>query len=238
MPVPDPPSEHGGEPTFSASSQAAIDAMKPGVFSPRRLPDFYSYDFLNGLDWTCYAGTATITTGAVSHPGVVRLTTGASSGDTAIIGLHDAVDKKPLWADNVVTNLCAFKLSSVSGTRINIGLYGDSLSTDRFGNNSISFELDTDVNGVLALRSDLSGTPTRLESTTTASSGVWYKLDWYRNTTGLEFYVNNVLIGTLTSNVASGSCGIGITLKNLAAASRYADIDLYQYEHYISQRFD
>lgn len=93
MPVPDPPSEHGGEPAFSSSDQTSIDSMKPGVFSPRRLPDLYREDFANGLNVICYSGTATITTGVASHPGILRMVTGAVANDECRVCWHDAIEE-------------------------------------------------------------------------------------------------------------------------------------------------
>lgn len=236
--MPDP-LELNKVPSFSEADQLLIDARKPGVFSPSRLPELYAEDFLNGLNWTVYSGTAAIQTGVSGHPGVVRLTTGSVSGDKAIIGLHDSVSTKPLWTPNVVGNMAVFKFADPTDVRFNIGLYGGSLSTANFGNDSLCFELDTSINQKLGLRADTAGTATRLTPGSNVGSALWYKLDWFRiGDSSVYFYINNVLVGTITENIATTSCGVGIALTTLTAAAKTVDVDLYQYEHYVSQRFD
>jgi len=236
--MPDP-LELNKTPSFSVEDQALIDARKPGVFAPQRLPELYAEDFLNGLNWTVYSGTAAIQTGVSGHPGVVRLTTGASSGDKAIIGLHDSVSTKPLYTPNVVGNMAVFKFADPTDVRFNIGLYGGSLSTANFGNDSLCFELDTSINQKLGLRADTGGTATRLTPGSNIGSATWYKLDWFRiGDSSVYFYINNVLVGTVSTNVPTGACGVGVALTTLTAAAKTVDVDFYQYEHYVSQRFD
>lgn len=171
------------------------------------------------------AGTITAGSGTIAnHPGTIILDTGASSGTVARIN-----GSNPQGAQFSTTNPQSI-VWIARATQV------DANTTMRFGsgnswgtsppNDGVYFErLDGDTNWFAVTRS-ASSSATRVDTGVVADTN-WLRFRIEQTSTSVLFYINDVLVGTQTTQIPSVYICPGAFIINSAAASKKMEIDFF-----------
>lgn len=198
-------------------------------------------DFLVGnstitgvLGWNASTsgGTATVTAGTATNPGILRLDTSNSSTGRASVGTGMSAF---LFGGGVYTNTWGVKVNVISdGTETYTVRAGFIDSQSAAPTDGAYFMHDNSSgNWVCKTRSNSSETSTNSNvAVSTSSSFDILKVDVNSNASEVKFYINGNLVATHTTNIPSGTnrnTGMGIMIvKSAGATSRYIDADFCQ----------
>lgn len=175
-------------------------------------------------------GAAYSAAGSSGHPGVMRVSSGASSGGW--VHAYDSGDSMVLTgaaAPNLfVWEACVQCLYDSTGTVMRLGLSdGRSGTGTAAPNNGVYFEYrkDTSANWRYCTTKAGTGTPTT-SSTAVNLVGGWVKLRIEFDGTTVTFYVNGTSIGTLTTNLPTANIAPWFfCTQTTAAAFTAIDVD-------------
>lgn len=170
------------------------------------------------------SGTLTAGPLVANRPGILTVSTGAVSGTIARLNTFGGQTRYDVlnvttWVFNVVTNDI--------NTIVRAG-NSSSWGTDPPTDGAYFERLDTDTNWYCVTRAG-SVSATRID-TGIASSTTYRKFTVVTSASQVLFYIDNVLVGTQTTNIPSAGTTIvpGIHIKNSAAASKSINIDYFE----------
>jgi hypothetical protein len=190
-------------------------------------------DFLSGsietgevgvLGWEYTSATApTFQNSIANHPGIFRIATSTSSGNIAFLrklGLHLA---NATWEQTYIV-----RIPTITSITIRVGLSA-SATTVPATENGMSFFFDPATSANWITRS---GNGTSQNTTTTgiaAAGNTFFKLRIKRNANNIEFYINDSLVDTDTSNLPTSNAAQHFILaRTNTTASRTLDIDFFR----------
>lgn len=196
-------------------------------------------DWVTGAIAGSYGWTATTSTGTVAMNtanidgtrwGLVALTSGTASGNAALISTGAANRLAPGTASinvEMEINLSALSVEGSSNYRFRAGLMD---TWTGLSANGIWFDYDTtsSVNWRMSTANGASRTQTA--SSTAVATG-WLKLVLEIGTSSVEYFVNDVSIGTVSSNFPTAQpmwAGIGITKGATGASNTTVLIDWFK----------
>lgn len=188
---------------------------------------------ISALAWgLSNSGTPTLAfqSGLTNHPGVLRITTGATSGNNARIHRgNNATGGSLIVPANLLAMRWVVRLPDITTMILRMGL-GQDISAANFGTAGAWIEYDaaSSANWRYALRQASTGTP--INSTVAATSNTWYDLMMVLNSAAstAAFFANGNLLGTVSTNFPTTSLQAGLLIQTSAAAARSVDIDLHQ----------
>lgn len=169
-------------------------------------------------------GSVANDSGSLYHPGVRRLATGAAATSHAVQYTRTAFNY-PGGGDNFEA---IFKISSITGITVRIGLVDITADADAVDGYYFEFDPATSANWLTCTSNSSSRTKTPSSSAVVANT--WYRTKLCVNAanTSVDFYVNDVLIGTNTATIPSGSgdsFGCSALIRN-TGASLAVNLDL------------
>lgn len=172
---------------------------------------------------------------AADHPGILRLTTGAVSGNNKRLHLGVGVADGIFTPAGVQRFAWVVRVPTITTVAIRLGLMQD-VSAASGGTAGAYFEFDPTQSANWRY-------VTRQASASTANNALavtannWYVLEARRLGTGnWEFWVNNVLRATNTANLPTTACNFGCFISTATAAARTVDLDMAAIRS-LSQRF-
>jgi hypothetical protein len=175
-------------------------------------------------------GGAYSSAGSSGHPGVMRVSSGASSG--GFVHAYDSADSM-VFAGAAAPGLmvweaCVQCLYDSTGTVMRLGLSDGRVGTGTAApNNGVYFEYrkDTSANWRYCTTKTGTGTPTT-SSTAVNLVGGWIRLRIEFDGTTVTFYVNGTSIGTLTTNLPTANVAPWFfCTQTTAAAFTSIDVD-------------
>lgn len=200
---------------------------------PYRSSIFLQEEFLGGstasnsigaLGWNAANGTVSNLAGETNRFGIIRRDTSAVSGTVATLAINSgsaaatdpSLSHRILFASRLNTN--------DANTTVRIGaLNSPALSPPA---NGIYFEkLDADTNWFCITRTG--GVETRTDSTIAVNTS-FNTFEYSRNSSGVQFRINNSLVCTHTTNITATFINPGLHIVNSAAAAKTIDTDYAQ----------
>lgn len=211
------------------------------LVDPRAMLSWESDDFtssallttgnISALAWgSSAAGTAANSwqSNVSGYPGILRLTTGATSGNNSRLHRGSSVTAAALIvpADTLVQT-ALIRIPDITSITVRFGL-GQDISAANFGTAGmwVEFNSASSANWLYATRQASTGTP--VSSTLAVVANTWYNIDIVHHTSGVSFFINNNLLGTITTNLPTTALQAGFIVQTATAAARSLDIDLYQ----------
>lgn len=185
------------------------------------------------LNWgMSAAGTATPSTlsGVSSHPGIVQLATGTTSGNDERIHLGDSATKNSINLTDFLWIGFIVRIPTITSITVRIGV-GQDLSAASFGTSGAFFLFDaaTDADNWQTVTRTASTSTTNVVTDITVDANDWFLLEIVQNASNnYEFYVNNVLKFTHSTNKPTGGHVIGLSVTTNTNASRTLDFDYFR----------
>lgn len=171
----------------------------------------------NGVGGASYS-----TPGSSGHPGVWRVSSGASIGGYSTS--YDSTGSTTLWNATTQETLVNLSGNWGSGGKVRIGFSDGVAVADP--TNGVFFEYAQDLSANWRIRSGKAGTYTTTTSSTAVTFSTWVKLKITWDGTTLTFYVNGSSVGTITTNVPTAVLAQAYFVTgNVAAGYTTCDVD-------------
>lgn len=182
---------------------------------------------IGDLGWTetnSAAGTNTRQASVVNHPGIVRINTGAVSGNNKRLHLGNTASD-PVFTPTLFDRMIwVVSVPTITTLTIRLGLMQD-ISAANGGTAGAYFEFDpaTSANWRYVTRQASTSTANNALAVT---AGNWYKLEARRLDSGnWEFWANDVLRATHSTNLPTTNCAFGALVQTGTTAARNVDLD-------------
>ena len=169
----------------------------------------------NGVGGASYS-----TPGSAGHPGVWRVSSGASSGGYSTT--YDSTGCMTLAAGLTWETLVYLSGDAV-GAKVRIGLSDGVAVADP--SNGVFFEYAKDIGANWRIRSGKAGVYTTTTSGTAVGFGAWKKLKITFNGTTIEFFLGGVSLGTITTNIPTAVMAQSY-FATQATAGAYTSVDV------------
>lgn len=167
-------------------------------------------------------GVVGLTTKIAGHPGVLNLSSGASTNNYSSIQLTQInIDPADLF-----DAIFYFKVPSVTAVLFRFGIIDSNISAGT-PTDGIYFEkLSTDTTWFAVSRA--SSTETRTNSGVTVAIDTWYKLRIRRiDASTIGYTVNSGSEITITTNIPTAGLCVGIGVRTTEAVNKYIHIDYF-----------
>jgi hypothetical protein len=170
------------------------------------------------------AGTNSLQAGGVNHPGVLRIATGAVSGNNKRLHLGSTASDASFTPTLFDRFLWVVRIPTITTLTVRLGLMQD-VSAASGGTAGAYFEFDPTASANWRMI-------TRQASASTTNNAVavvannWYALEARRLDSGnWEFWINGVLRFTHSATLPTTACAFGVLCQTGTAAARNVDLD-------------
>lgn len=211
---------------FGSDIQTQQSTLYPYQSSVEISDDFLSGINTNGtsgqLGWIINGGTSTNLASIAGRPGLFQKNTSGVSGTIAqlvLAGTSSNIDP----ASNHQIRFIARLNTNDANTTLRIGA-ANAYSSDPPANGTYFEKLNGDTNWFCITRNG--GVETRTDSGIAVTTN-FDTFFFSRNSSGVLFYINNVLGCTHTTNISATQYNPGLHIVNSAAASKTVDIDYF-----------
>lgn len=188
---------------------------------------------ISGAAWgTTASGTAAnaFQAGEDKHPGILRLVTGATSGNNSRIHLGaSATAVAPFLPANLGRHRFIVRIPTITSIAVKIGV-GVNMSDAAAGSLGsagawIEFVPATSAKWRYGTR-QASASTMNADTGADVAANTWYQFDVFRRQDGaVQFLKNGLLAFTHSSNQPTTACTMGALVHTLTAAARSLDID-------------
>lgn len=176
-------------------------------------------------------GTAAYQTGSALHPGILRLVTGATSGNNQRIHMGSSATVAPFLPANIARFRALVQIPTITTLAIKLGI-GVDLSVATAGELGtagafVEFVPATSAKWRYTTRQGSTST-TNADTGADVTANTWYQFDIVRLQNGnWQFAKNGALAFTHTANQPTTACTLGFLCHTLTAAARNLDIDFF-----------
>lgn len=190
--------------------------------------DFYyggnASGIVGSLGWSFNGGTITGQGSETNAPGIFRLDTSAVSGTVSRLLFNQSTAIFLTFPQDLLA-ICRLN-NNDANTTARIGYLN--LTSASPPDNGVYFEkLDADTTWFCVTRDGAAG-PARVDTGVAVNTG-FNTFRIVRTTTGVDFYLNNVFITTMTASIPSStSVSPCFQIVNSAAAAKTLDVDYFQ----------
>jgi hypothetical protein len=172
-------------------------------------------------------GSRAYQAGEASHPGILRLTSGAVANDAHRMFYSTGSTSLPYIVSDIERFSWILRIPTYTSVAVIAGL-GDSTGAASMGTNSVFFWCNTGLSAFWRVSTQTGGV---VENTVTAQSvagNTWYLLEAVRDSVAgtWAFYINDTLVASHTTFPTTG-VNIGIQVTTLSANARDLDIDYF-----------
>lgn len=176
-------------------------------------------------------GTAAYQTGTDKHPGILRLVTGATSGNNQRIHMGSSATVAPLLPANLARFRAVVAVPTITTLAIKLGIGVDlSVATAaELGTAGAFVEfVPATSNKWRYITRQGSTSTTNADTGADVAAGNWYQFDIVRLQNGnWQFAKNGVLAFTHSANKPTTACTVGFLAHTLTASARNLDIDVF-----------
>ncbi len=204
------------------------------AYAPESVLDIFD-DFISGslvsggvgsLGWN-YSADAVLTAQAANHPGIIYIRTTAVLNNRAYMYLLKSVSENILIYTDLYEVTFIVKIPTADA-KVFIGVI-DNISAAPGNQSRAGFEFDTGVPDTYWMMCAGDGAaPTRTATDIAPNSMVYYKLKVKKLTTNYEFYIADILKGTLTTNLPSANLNIGVSIETLEEDKNKLYVDFFR----------
>jgi len=182
---------------------------------------------IGNLSWSFLTTAPTYQASVANHLGIRRLTTSTTINTVNAFYLGSAANNDNIQFGDLCDFTFVIRISDISTMAAFVGAM-DAMTTavgnqDRYG---FSFIAGTDTYWMMTTGSGSASTRTATNITVVANT--WYTLRVVRTSTGVDYYINGVSKGTITTTLPDTALSFGFHLQTLAAAARYLDCDFFR----------
>ncbi len=216
----------GGMPAWVAAPGGTPDP----VANPDLIDDFmcatYEAGEIGELGWSALgSGSQSPNPGDDNHPGAYMIMASAGASFSLYQGTSysaNVIRPNDLWT---LTFIVRLDLTTVTDVIYFIGVMDNMYNTpgnqDRYG-----FEFDTSLgDGFWAMVTGSGFASTRSPSTVVPAASTWYKLKVVRTLAGVDYYIDDVGMGSIALTLPDTDMNIGGQVRAIGASSRRLDFD-------------
>lgn len=215
-----------------------MDRYIPGVLEfPNQIieikEDFIASSAVGNNGWTVFTSGVLASADSfatnldTTHWGAMRLDTGTTAAgianisldtDTILLGSGVTIFKAAVYIPTLSTAAQEFNFRIGLGN-VNLGAFTNGIFFQYLRTSSVNWRCLTTK----------AGTSTTTTTTTAVAAGAWIRLMWVLNdATSVEFFINEVSVGTNSTNIPTANVGPNIQLtKTAGLTSRVVDTDYF-----------
>jgi len=173
-------------------------------------------------------GSTTFPDAESGHPGILRITTGTSSGNGRRMYLGDNYNDQPvIYTSDLDRVSFLVRLPSVTAIEVSIGI-GEFFHLTALGDDSAFFYFNSSYTYWYSY-TRTGGVTTNNATDITPGAGTWYLLEIERaDANTWKFYIDETLKQTHTTNLPSGAMNVGILCSTTATGAKDCDIDWFR----------
>jgi len=208
--------------------------VAPAVIDPEAVLDYWD-DFICGtvesgeigiLNWTRSATTRNWRASEANHPGIFYFGTSAVLNNVAylteITASLNLILPTDLWDFTYIV-----RIPDITTVTVFVGAMNNLAAAvgnqDRYG---FEFVAATDANWTMVTGSGAASTRTATDIPVVVAT--WYKLRVVRTATGVDYYVDDVLKGSIALTLPDTSLALGFQIQTNVAAKRNLDCDFFR----------
>jgi hypothetical protein len=193
--------------------------------------DFISGGLTNGyigeLGW--YSSIVpTFVDSVANHPGIRRETTTAANTSSAALYLGTVATSNVIQNNEQWDFTFILSVNALSGIDVFVGAMDSFSATNTTLQDRYGFAFNsTNSNKWMMVTGD--GTNyTMTNTSTTVVASTWYKLRVGQTALGVDYYINDVYAGTVTTSLPDTLLNVGFFVRNYLGAAKYIDIDYFR----------
>lgn len=229
---------------WTEANANAANSWRPVASQKSRHVGNWADDFIRGgittgtlgeLSWALSQSAAaglTIQATVTDHPGILRNTTGATSGNNSRVHLNNTATGSSVMANQVADFMWIVSVPTITSIIVKVGICQDASdgAAGTYGTNAVWFEFSSAANANWrAFTRSGSTSSTALNTTVAVTAGNWYVLRAVRNgTSNWEFFVNGVSRGTIATNLPTTAVNVACTVQTATGSARSVDIDYFR----------
>lgn len=184
---------------------------------------------LGEFGWTVAAsGTLaapTFPANAAGHPGIVRTSTGATSGNNTQLSTGAALDPTQVARQRWIVSIPTI---TTMAAKFGLGQSINDAASSSLGTAGAFFEFVPATSANWACVTRQASTSTRNATAVAVTAGNWYLLEIIRKQNGnIQFLVNGALVFEHSTNLPTTLCLIGSLTHTLTTAARNVDYDFF-----------
>lgn len=166
------------------------------------------------------AGTA-----VAGHPGIVTLNTPASVNNNSMAQWSEAA----LLAQEIDRFLWIIRPTTTTAVCYRAGLVNNGLSVVDITtvSRAACFDFKSNVSPNWRISTSNASVNTLTTTGIPVVAGTWYKLEAIAITGGWEFRINDAVVATHTTNIPSGTVGMGAVAFTLDGSTKTLDVDYF-----------
>jgi hypothetical protein len=189
----------------------------------------------NGLPWFVQAfggtGATSRANNTVGRNGIFNLDTGAAASNQLVLYMARdltgsvAVTEGVINFSDVVVADFYVLIDTITNVSVVVGLAQD-ISATSLGTDGVVFTFAPTDNASWMCRSRAASTnATPVDSAVDAAADVWYKLTIWRVSSSLvNYYIDNVFVGSISTNIPTGAVCPGVSVTTTTAALRRVQV--------------
>lgn len=182
---------------------------------------------IGGLPWietSSAAGTNAMQTAGVNHPGVIRLVTGAVSGNNKRLHVGASASDATFTPANFDRFRWVVRIPTITTLTLRLGLMQD-VSAVAGGAAGAFFSFDPAVSANWTFETRQASVSTQGNAVAVVANN-WYLLEAIRLVSGnWQFWINGTLRATHSATLPTTDCAFGVLCQTGAAAARNIDLD-------------
>lgn len=179
---------------------------------------------LGWIETSSAAGTNVMQAGGVNHPGVLRVTTGAASGNNKRVHLGNTASDACFTPAVFDRMIWVVRINTITTITVRLGLMQD-ISAASGGTAGAFFEFDPASSANWRYVTRQASTSTANNALTVTANN-WYLLEARRLESGnWEFWANGTLRFTHSANQPTTACAFGALVQTGTTAARSVDLD-------------
>ena len=186
------------------------------------------------LGWATSSGAGTsapvVTAGVTTHPGIISLVTGGTSGNNNELHLTDTASKAFCDPTDIDHFQWIVRIPTITSVSVRCGI-GQDIASTTFGTAGAWFQFDAavDADNWQTITRQASTSTTNTVTAVTVHANDWFLLEAVRLSGGnWEFYVNNTLQFTHSANQPTTACNVGAMVQTATGTARNLDIDYFK----------
>ena len=182
---------------------------------------------VGNLGWSFTTTAPTVTASVASHPGIRRINTSATSGNvnafwTGAAANNDLIRFDEQWDFNFIVSIPTITTvevfcGAIDATTTAVG------NQDRYG---LAFNPATSAFWRMTTGNGSSSTST--DTNVTVVAGTWCALRIVRTATGVDYYIDGALKGSISTTLPDTALSFGACVQTLTTVARNLDVDFFR----------